>query len=692
MHRSLIILLFSLVIHSLFGQSEEKPVWMSGLDSLEARFEEETIDSLKFDLLSEMVDSVERYDRSQTFPYIQRMLSFSLEANLPKDIATSYRTFGENYFYAGVNDTALYYFEKASEMYEELNDVDNINHCSNNLALIYQNMNQYEKAIEEYQKLISFSRRNEKYYFAILGLANLSTLVAEQEDLARSISYLKEVDELYELIEDEDEKEEVDRIYPSILVNQGFNYLELARGSEEDKEASAQFVDTALTCFESALLQSNELPEGFSRTYLASFANSGLGESHLYQYEQGHSVSIADRASSDQGLLDLAEALMNSAIEGFSSLQTQWELASCKSNLGKILSAKGRYQEAQTVLLEAQTLAKDLEYIEVERDVYNHLASVSEELGDFTNAYGYVRLYTELDKEIINKARMEENEKLQVQFQTQELEYQNKELNLKTEEQQRRQRLWYIIFAVSLIGVVGLAILLYTRYRLRQEKKAAEFERELSTAMARFVPHEFIKTIGRDKIVDVQLGDQIEKEVTVLFTDIRSFTSISEKMTPFENFNFVKTYAERMGPIIQRNGGFINQYLGDGIMAIFQNSPKDALNACIEMQQDIVDYNKELEKANQPLVRVGMGMHTGPLVMGIIGDENRRDAAMISDTVNTAARMESLTKEYGADILLSDSSLAGLGENKYHVKNLGTVHVKGKELPVVIYECTNHRA
>ncbi len=207
-------------------------------------------------------------------------------------------------------------------------------------------------------------------------------------------------------------------------------------------------------------------------------------------------------------------------------------------------------------------------------------------------------------------------------------------------------------------------------------------------ATSRFVPSEFLKSVGRDAITDVVLGDHIQKKVTVLFTDIRDYTSLSESMTPEQNFKFVNAYVGRMGPLIQNNHGFVNQYLGDGIMALFPQDASDALKASIDMQKTIQDYNvKRIEEGYKP-IHVGMGLHTGDLVMGIIGDLYRNDTAIIADTVNTASRMEGVTKYYGANIIVSEASLNTI-ENKqdYNFRYLGKVKVKGKNNTIAIYEC-----
>ncbi len=207
-------------------------------------------------------------------------------------------------------------------------------------------------------------------------------------------------------------------------------------------------------------------------------------------------------------------------------------------------------------------------------------------------------------------------------------------------------------------------------------------------AASKFVPTEFIRSVGRDEITEVILGDHVEKEVTVLFSDIREYTHLAEGMTPRQNFKFVNSYVGKMGPIIQQNNGFVNQYLGDGIMALFPESSEDALKAAIGMQKEIEAYNKRRVKDGNIPISVGIGLHTGQLVMGIIGDVNRNDTAIIADTVNTASRMEGVTKYYGTRIIISESSFESLKNPEgYGLRPLGKVKVKGKDNAIGIYEC-----
>jgi len=229
--------------------------------------------------------------------------------------------------------------------------------------------------------------------------------------------------------------------------------------------------------------------------------------------------------------------------------------------------------------------------------------------------------------------------------------------------------------------------LLYEK-SIREANDREEAMRKIFEATGKFVPYQFIKSLGHEVITDVKLGDQVEKIVTVLFTDIRNYTSLSEQMTPEETFGFICLFNERMGPIIRKHEGFINQYLGDSIMAIFPVNAGNALEASIEMQQEIREFNAMQLQNNKPPIEIGIGMHTGPLIMGITGDIDRMDACTISDTVNTASRVESLTKHYKTSILLSDASLKQI-DNKslFHLRNLGLVQLKGKHNSINVHEC-----
>lgn len=242
----------------------------------------------------------------------------------------------------------------------------------------------------------------------------------------------------------------------------------------------------------------------------------------------------------------------------------------------------------------------------------------------------------------------------------------------------------------------GLSLLRLLSSQMAASLANATLYREqlaLSSAYQRFVPHAFIKALGRKDILQVQLGDNINQEMTVMFCDIRSYSTLSEGMTPEDNFRFINTYLKRIGPVIRANQGFINHYLGDGFIAVFKNSPEDALKAAYQICEAIEQYNNKRRTDGRSPISVGIGVHTGGVMMGIIGDEERHDANVISDAVNIASRLEGLTKVFGSTILLSEKTLTGIiNPALFMFRFLGHIRVKGKVTSLDVYEMISPNA
>ena len=216
-------------------------------------------------------------------------------------------------------------------------------------------------------------------------------------------------------------------------------------------------------------------------------------------------------------------------------------------------------------------------------------------------------------------------------------------------------------------------------------QKALAAEEKLTDAYGRFVPHEFLHFLGYESILEVKLGDQVEKEMSVLFSDIRDFTSLSETMTPAENFQFINAYLSRMEPAITQNFGFIDKYIGDAIMALFDGSADDAVKAGIAMLEELYEYNISRNRPDSPPLQIGIGINTGSLMLGTVGGQSRMDSTVISDAVNLASRVETLTKEYGVSMLITQNTFIELNDF-YDLRLIDRVTVKGKSQMVTVYE------
>jgi hemerythrin len=227
-----------------------------------------------------------------------------------------------------------------------------------------------------------------------------------------------------------------------------------------------------------------------------------------------------------------------------------------------------------------------------------------------------------------------------------------------------------------------------------QRKKADEEHQQAllllqqtERAFGRLIPHQLLALMGRDNILDVQLGDQFERKLSVMCADIRNFTTLSESLTPQENFDFLNSYLAQMSPIIASHRGIIDKFMGDAIMALYTHGADDALSGAIHMLENLEEYNSSRARAGYSPMQIGIGLNTGLAMIGTVGGTNRMDSTVIGDVVNQASRIEQATKIYFAPLLISQNTLYNLAvPGKYDIRFLDRIRVKGKTQPLSIYE------
>ena len=218
-------------------------------------------------------------------------------------------------------------------------------------------------------------------------------------------------------------------------------------------------------------------------------------------------------------------------------------------------------------------------------------------------------------------------------------------------------------------------------------EKALKAQIRLTEAHRRFVPNEFLQNLGRASIVDVELGDCVEKEMSVLFSDIRGFTPLVEGMSPERNIHFINTYLSYMEPEILRHGGFVEGYIGDAIMALFEGTADGSVHAAVDMLRALAKLNESRRATGDGPVEVGIGVNTGLLTMGTIGGSSRIKCGVIGDSVNLAARLETVTKVYRVPLLVSEHTVARLSKrDAFSVREVDRVRVVGRVAPVRLYE------
>ncbi len=209
---------------------------------------------------------------------------------------------------------------------------------------------------------------------------------------------------------------------------------------------------------------------------------------------------------------------------------------------------------------------------------------------------------------------------------------------------------------------------------------------KMKDALGKFVNPEIAEMVLRDEI---KLGGE-RKNVAVFFSDIRSFTSISENMEPEEVVEFLNEYMSRMVDCVNKTQGVVDKYIGDAIMATwgapvsYGNDTENAVNSALLMRETLIDFNKDRGVEKKPIIKIGCAINSGPVLAGQIGSSEKMEYTVIGDAVNLASRIEALNKPFGTDILISEDSYS-LVKDIFAVEKMREIMVKGKTKPQQIY-------
>lgn len=204
--------------------------------------------------------------------------------------------------------------------------------------------------------------------------------------------------------------------------------------------------------------------------------------------------------------------------------------------------------------------------------------------------------------------------------------------------------------------------------------------------LSRFLPKQVVERVlrGEGALAPVQ------REVTILFSDIRDFTSLSESLPPRAVLELLDDYFGHMGHIVMEHGGIVNKFLGDGMLACWgvpdgdANHAVHAMQAALDMRKKLEEINAWREQRGEPPLRIGIGLHTGVVAAGMLGGAEQHEYTVIGDAVNLASRVEGLTKALGVDVLVSESTWRA-SEGRFQGERISEEHVRGRRESVVVY-------
>ncbi len=220
------------------------------------------------------------------------------------------------------------------------------------------------------------------------------------------------------------------------------------------------------------------------------------------------------------------------------------------------------------------------------------------------------------------------------------------------------------------------------RARMRTHLHLANLHR----SVARFVPHRFLELLGRDSLTDVRLGDAVRRDMTVLFADLKGFSAQTRTLEPGARFDLLNEHLALIEPIVIDHGGVVDKFVGDAVMAVFDRTPADAVEAGVAMLRKVALANAQRVAQGARPIELGIGLNTGPLMLGTVGTESRMDTTVISDAVGLAHRVEGLTRPYRSGLLLTQSTREALDEPLRWATRLIDVFTLDDDAPTRVYE------
>jgi class 3 adenylate cyclase len=240
--------------------------------------------------------------------------------------------------------------------------------------------------------------------------------------------------------------------------------------------------------------------------------------------------------------------------------------------------------------------------------------------------------------------------------------------------------LWFASFWLSIFLAVAIAI----HYRSLEQAV-----RDARDVFEKFVPPAYLRRIAAKGLRSIRLGEADQQDVTILCCDVRGFTLLSERLNPSQLIAFVNRLLERLTKVVTHQGGVIDKFLGDAILCIFEgaDSAQRAVACGVDMLEAVNSFNAEGGRPTGQDVQIGVGIHTGPVILGTIGSFERMDSTVLGLTVNLAKRLEEVTRILHVHMIISDQVVKHLPDrNHYRLRDLGEAWVKGALSPLTLFE------
>lgn len=215
-------------------------------------------------------------------------------------------------------------------------------------------------------------------------------------------------------------------------------------------------------------------------------------------------------------------------------------------------------------------------------------------------------------------------------------------------------------------------------------KRKDEVIKQTNLEYEKFVPKQLVRFLGKKSVLELEIGSQVKKTATILFCNIRNSNLVTKTLSLEENFNYVNSYLNVVSPIIRKNGGFVDKYLDDGLLSVFV-STQGALNCAINLVKAV--NQKNLEIKNMPSLEIGIGIHTGEVIFGVVGDDVRKAPTLISNSMHIMQKIDEVNKALGSCMTLTKQTLNELPTSyKFSYRYIGNINTQN-DGEVSLFEC-----
>lgn len=600
--------------------------------------------------------------------------SISETINFKEGIATSYGWLAYLYEQQGNIEKALEYYKKSLTLYQKFGNKIQIATCLNNIAAIYKDRGMIKEALDfNYQSLEIRKQINDTDGIST-SYNNLGLILSSQGRISEALDFYSRALKNYEL------RNDLAGI-STALQNIAFVY-----------KAQHQYSE-AFNYFKRALAISQKADDKYGLGYSYNaiggvFEELGKFDSALFYYNQALKLrtEIADKqgifyTKKNIGIVNLkignsieAKIDLEKCLVGFKELDDKWGLAIVTNKLGE-LYLKEDLSKAEKLLKQSLQLSNELGYPAEIRNAAANLQLLYRKKNDWKSALMMNDLYITMRDSIMNDENRKASIKTQFRY-----EYEKREAFIKSKQEKKDAiakveiRKQLIIRNAIAAGFIALVIFLIVVYR--QRNKISKARKRSDELLLNILPEEVAEELKAKGSTDAKLFD----EVTVLFTDFKGFTQLSEKLTPTELIAEINECFSTFDYIVQKHGVEKIKTIGDAYMAAGgiptanTTHAEDVVKAALDIQHFMSELKMKKQSEGKLFFEIRIGVHTGPVVAGIVGVK-KFAYDIWGDTVNTASRMES-SGEVGK-VNISESTYE-LVKDKFNCTYRGEIEAKGK--------------